>query len=237
MESNAIQSTSAAAYEQTQKVRDNQDELAPLILGGPGLVDEQAAVAQDDEGLRPEDVVSFNGEQAAPVSPVSAPEVGAEVAQDAGDIAIPVDGRGAAVALQEYLAQLQNNDPAAFANAAEALGVEDTATFAETVSQGSALSTFAQVDSNRVLFTDANFNEVSPDNLAGVANAQLVIKPAFEAPVDVEVEAPEVVLQNPNERLLDKIETPIIQDLAAQQNLQQTNPEQLQQTDGNVTLA
>jgi len=46
-----------------------------------------------------------------------------------------------------------------------------------------------------------------------------------------------VVLQNPNERLLDKIETPIIQDLAAQQNLQQTNPEQLQQTDGNVTLA
>lgn len=236
MESNAIQTTSVAAYEQTNKARENADALAPLILGGPGLVDKAAEQAPNDDGLRPEDVVEFNNTAPPAVSPVAAPEVGPAVAQDAQDIAIPVDGRGAAVALQEYLAQLQNNDPAAFASAAESLGVQDTEAFAETVSAGSALSTFAQVDSNRVLFADANFNEVSPENLAGVANAQLVIKPAFEAPVDVEVEAPEVVVQNPNERLLDRIETPIIQDLAAQQQLKQTNPEQLQQTDAAVTL-
>lgn len=236
MDSNAIQSTSAAAYEQTQKVRD-QNELSPLILGGPGLVDPNQRLAAEDDGLRPEDRVELNGAEVAPVSPVAAPEVGPAVAQDAEDIAIPVDGRGAAVALQEYLAQLQQNDPAAFERTAEALGVADVAAFAETVSAGSALGTFSQVDSNRVLFTDANFNEVSSENLAGVANAQLVIKPAFEAPVDVEVAAPEVILQNPNEKLLDKLETPIIQDLAAQQNLQQTNPQQLQQSDASVTLA
>lgn len=237
MESNAIQSTSAAAYEQTQKVRDNNDELSPLILGGPGLVDPNQRFAAEDDGLRPEDVVELQGAEAAPAALVSAPEVGPAVAQEAEDIAIPVDGRGAAVALQEYLAQLQQNDPAAFEQAAEALGVADVGAFSETVAAGSALGTFSQVDSNRVLFTDANFNEVASENLAGVANAQLVIKPSFEAPVDVEVVAPEVILQNPNEKLLDKIETPIIQDLAAQQNLQQTNPQQLQQSDASVTLA
>lgn len=236
MESNAIQTSSVAAYDQTNKARENTDALAPLILGGPGLVDKAAEQTSSDDGLRPEDVVTFDGAAPPPVSPVAAPEVGPAVAKDAQDITIPVDGRGAAVALQEYLTQLQNNNPADFASAAQALGVEDTAAFAETVSEGSALSTFAQVDSNRVLFTDANSNEISPENLAGVANAQLVIKPSFEAPVDVEVKAPEVVLQNPNERLLDRIETPIIQDLAAQQQIKQTNPEQLQQTDASVTL-
>lgn len=236
MESNAIQTTSVAAYEQTNKARENTDALAPLILGGPGLVDKSAEQAANDDGLRPEDVVSFNGAAPQPASPVSPPEVGPSVAQDAADIAIPVDGRGAAVALQEYLAQLQKNDPAAFESTSQALGVQDSAAFAETVSEGSALSTFAQVDSNRILFADANFNEVAPENLAGVANAQLVIKPAFEAPVDVEVKAPEVVLQNPNERLLDRIETPIIQDLATQQQIKQTNPEQLQQSDATATL-
>lgn len=236
MESNAIQTTSVAAYEQTNKARENADALAPLILGGPGLIDKNAEQVANDDGLRPEDVVEFNGPAAQVASLVSAPEVGPALVQDAADIAIPVDGRGAAVALQEYLSQLQQNDPAAFASAAQTLGVEDAAAFAETVAEGSALSTFAQVDSNRVLFADTNFNEISPDNLAGVANAQLVIKPAFEAPVDVEVKAPEVVLQNPNERLLDKIETPIIQDLAAQQQIKQTNPEQLQQSDAAATL-
>lgn len=236
MESNAIQNTSVAAYEQTNKARENNEALAPLILGGPGLIDKSAEQAPNDDGLRPEDVVTFDGELPQLNALVSAPEVGPAVAQDAADIAIPVDGRGAAVALQEYLSQLQTNDPAAFASAAQVLGVEDATGFAETVAEGSALSTFAQVDSSRVLFADANFNEISPDNLAGVANAQLVIKPAFEAPVDVEVKAPEVVLQNPNERLLDKIETPIIQDLATQQQIKQTNPEQLQQSDAAVTF-
>ncbi len=235
MESNSIQATSAAAYEQTQKVRDNAEELAPLILGGPGLVNEAQAPAQDD-GLRPEDVVELNGAEPAPVSPVQAPEVGAEVAQEAGDIAIPVDGRGAAVALQEYLSELRSQEDGSFENAAAALGVADVNSFAEAVDSGAALATFAQVDSNRVLFTDANSNEVSPDNLSAVANAQLVIKPNVEAAVDIEVEAPEVVLQNPNERLLDKIETPVIQDLATQQNLKQTNPAELQQNDASVTV-
>ena len=58
-----------------------------------------------------------------------------------------------------------------------------------------------------------------------------------EGPFDVALQSEEFfVVQNPNERLLDRIETPIIQDLAAQQQLKQTNPEQLQQTDAAVTL-
>lgn len=199
-----IQANASAGIEQTQRARETERQRVDKLAGGPGLVDEDLPqVQQDDEGLRPAD--SFErvaAEEAAKTAAVKPPVVGGVVPQDAEDVVLPVDGRGAAVALQEYLSGLlKQNQPQQFAATAQALGVSDVEAFERAVEQGHALNTFAAVDSHRLVFTDSNFNEVSAEQLSAVAKAQLVIKPSYEAPVDPEIEAPEINVLDPQRRL------------------------------------
>lgn len=187
MNDNRIDSThSTVAYDQTQNTREAERRRLDELMSGPGLIapDERFAPAEDD-GLRPED--SFEVTPAAPdqkiTAPVAAPEVGSKVVHQAEDVSLAIDGRGAAVALQEYLYELLNTGQSGeFKAAADALGVRDTESFAETVKQGFALQTFNQVDSSRLIFTDHNGNEVSSDNLAQIAKPQLLIQPSAAAP-------------------------------------------------------
>lgn len=232
---NRIQGPSA--YDQTQQARETSDRqrLDQLILGGPGLVEPQQRVANnDDDGLRPEDTFEVAGaEAAAQLNAVQPPPVGAPLAQAADDVVLPVDGRGAAVTLQVYLQDLQDKgETQQFKATAEALGVPDVEAFERAVEQGNALQTFSHVDASRISFADQNFNEVDPDNLAAVANAQLVIRPSFEAAVAPEVENPEITLLNVNERIRERQETPLNASPTEFQRSLQTEPQNLTQNDG-----
>lgn len=231
---------SVGAYEQTAKVRENSDQqnIDQLILARPGQVNPNQAVAEDDgEGLRPSDVFEASPAEKVPQAAVSAPPVGAAIAQNGDDVVVPIDGRGAAVALQEHLkGLLDGGNKAQFAATAQALGVTDLAEFERAVNQGAALQTFAQVDSSRLSFTDQNFNEVSPENLPAVARAQLVIQPSAAAPIAPEVEAPEAISINPNLKLQNDLKTPILENPVKQQDQIQTNPILAQQTDAAPSL-
>jgi len=229
MDNSRIQSNYDQAYQPVETDNPRLEQLAST----PGLIDPQSISAADDDGLRPEDVLSVDGVQALPpVLAVAPPEVGAPVARGAEDIVIPLDGRGAAVALQERLeGYLAQGNRAAFNDMSEALGVQNPEAFEAVVNAGSALQTFGQVDSNRVLFTDQNFNEIAPDTLSAVARAQMVIKPSYEAPIDPKAVAPEVVMMDPNRKVLDQLNTPLVQNAALMQDLIQRNPEQAQQSD------
>lgn len=232
---------SVGAYEQTAKVRENSDQqkIDQLILGGPNSVNTNTAVADnnDDDGLRPSDVFEASPVEQASQPPVIAPPVGAAIVQNGDDVVVPIDGRGAAVALQEHLkGLLDKGDKAQFAATAQALGVTDIAEFERAVEQGFALQTFGQVDSSRLTFTDQNFNEVSPEDLPAVARAQLVIQPSAAVPIDPEVEAPEAISINPNLKLQDNLETPILENPVKQQEQIQANPVLAQQTDAAPSL-
>ena len=202
VDSNRVAEANAtSAYNQTSKAREAQQNHVNQLLGGPGLVDPTAPFDEsEDEGLRPED--SFEIQKTNPLAApplVKAPDVGAPVAADADDIVIPMTSSSGAVTVQNYLdGLLKSNQKSQFEETAKALGVDDVDAFEGIVEQGNALNTFAQVDSNRVLFTDNNSNEVSPDQLPAVANAKLVIKPSFQVPVDPEVKDPIEVLLNPH---------------------------------------
>lgn len=237
MDDKCMQVNATSAYDQTSQVRDaERQKLDQLILGGPGLINPQDHVNKpSDDGLRPEDHFELSPTDApAPSSPLPPPPpAGKPVSKDAEDVALSVDGRGAAVALQEYLQGLikAHQDPQ-FEATAKALGVTDISAFKRAVEGGNALQSFAHVDSNRLVFTDQNFNEVEADQLSAVAKAQLVVKPSFEVPIDPRVTAPEVTLLDPNIHLQDRLETPIFQDPAEQLRLQQTQPQALHSSDG-----
>lgn len=209
---NRIQVNATSAYEQTSRTRENERTRLNQLLGGPGLIDPAERFDDsDDEGLRPEDNLELLGSQPVQAPPVvQPPQVGAAVPVDQNeDIVIPVTGRGGAVALQDYLkGLLDQGERQRFDAAAQALGVEDKADFEDAVQHGTPLAVFGQVDSNRVVFTDSNFNEVSADQLSAVAKAQLVIKPSYEVPIDPEVKTPEVVNLDPNLRQQKSQELP-----------------------------
>lgn len=203
IENNSVAETTAtSAYNQTSKAREAQQNRINQMLGGPGLVDPTESFDEsEDEGLRPED--SFEIQKSNPLAAtaplVKAPEVGAPIAADADDITIPMTSSSGAVTLQNYLTDLlQSNQKSKFAEAAKALGVSDVEAFERAVEQGHALNTFSHVDSNRIVFTDSNANEVSPEQLPAVANAKMVIKPSFQVPVDPEIKDPNEVLLNPH---------------------------------------
>lgn len=236
MDNNRIQSTANAAYDQTRVLEQERTRLDQL-MGGPGLIDpNQRFNDSGDDGLRPEDALEITGPAAAPPPLVAPPQVGAAVAQDAEDVVLPLDGRGAAVALQEYLQKLlQDNRQDDFEATAEALGVQNPSAFRQAVESGSALQSFSQVDSNRLVFTDSQFNEVDADNLSAVAKAQLVIKPSYEVPIDPEIEAPEVAILDATTRQQNSLQ-PLESNPAAQQQAQQAQPEQLLTNDARPVL-
>lgn len=178
------------------------DDLTALGPQAPGQVDGVHGSGHDDNAIRPQD--SFERQPPKPVAAplVKGPEVGARIAQAAEDVAIPVDGRGAAVALHEHLQQLHHaGQDDRFAATAKALGVNDVKAFKAAFERGDhALGTFSQVDSSRLRFVDGDFNEVDADLVSAVAKPQLLIKPSFAAPVDPAVEHPEVNFLDPNRR-------------------------------------
>lgn len=230
---NRIQSGSAYDKNYQLDTPDNDNPRLEQLASTPGLIDsaEQLGMAED-EGLRPEDVLEVGQTQPLPpVNNVAGPEVGPPIVRGAEDIVMPLAGRAPAVVLQEYLRDQLNSDRReAFDAAAEALGVADPAAFEDSVRNGSALSTFAQVDSDRIQFTDQNFNAVSSDQLSAVAKAQLVITGA-EVPIDPKVTAPEVVKVDPNRKVLDQLNTPLVQNAELMQDLLQRDPNQVQQAD------
>lgn len=238
MESNSIQANNAIAIDKAADAQ-RQQRLDQLILGGPGLIDPANSVnSPDDDGLRPEDRFERIDTDAAllakPAPQIQGPEVGAPVVRAEEDVTLPIDGRGAAVTIQNHFTALrEQNKPQQFAATAEALGVEDVEEFERLVERGNALQTFGAVDSNRLLFTDANFNEISADQVSSVAKAQLVIKPSYVVPVDPEVEAPEATIINPNLKLQDDLEVP--EDPAQQLLDKLTQPAQPVRADTVVT--
>ncbi|MGV3524948.1 MAG: hypothetical protein ACO1RX_12030 [Candidatus Sericytochromatia bacterium] len=236
MDNNRIQSSANAGYDQTRILEQERTRLDQL-MGGPGLIDPNQRFGDSaDDGLRPEDALEITGPAAAPPPLVAPPQVGPAVAQEAEDVVLPLDGRGAAVALQEYLQKLlQENRQEDFNATAEALGVQNPAAFRQAVESGSALQSFSQVDSNRLVFTDSQFNEVDADNLSAVAKAQLVIKPSYEVPVDPEIETPEVAILDPTIRQQNSLQ-PLESNPAAQQQAQQAQPEQLLTNDARPVL-
>lgn len=240
METNAIQANANSAVDQTTRARQQSEtqRLDQLILGGPGLIDPAQSVnAPDDDGLRPEDRFEPLNTDAAllakPAQAVKAPEVGAPVARAEEDFVVSLNGRGGAVALQNHLTDLlKSGQNQQFKATAEALGVEDTEEFQRLVERGVALQTFGAIDSNRVVFTDGNFNEISADQVSAVAKAQLVIKPSYAVPIDPEVEAPEVNLLDPNRRQQKDLDLP--EDPTEQLQDKLTQPHQVNET---VTIA
>lgn len=235
---NRIQSGSA--YDKTYQLDspDNDNPRLDQVASTPGLIDPSLQLnVSEDEGLRPEDVLEVGQTQPLPpVLNVAAPDVGPPITRGAEDIVMPLAGRAPAVVLQEYLREQLNSDRReAFDAAAEALGVADPAAFEDSVRNGTALSTFAQVDSDRIQFTDQNFNSVSIDQISAVAKAQLVITGA-EVPVDPKVTAPEVVKVDPNRKVLDQLNTPLVQNAELLQDLLQRDPSQVQQADSTPTV-
>ncbi|PKL76033.1 MAG: hypothetical protein CVV27_12345 [Candidatus Melainabacteria bacterium HGW-Melainabacteria-1] len=211
-----IQSNPSTGIDQVSRPRDvEREQLDQLILGGPALVNPvQSANKPEDDGLRPEDRFERIDTDAAlaamPVQSVKAPEVGAPVVRAEEDVVLPVDGRGPAVAIQDHLAALrQQGDNNQFAATAKALGVGDVNEFERLVERGDALQTFAAVDSNRLLFSDSNFNQINVDQISAVAKAQMVIKPSYEVPIDPEITAPEIALINPHQKLKESLELPV----------------------------
>lgn len=236
-----IQINKSATYNQASQAKEaERQKYDDLVLGGPGLINPAERVSEPaDDGLRPEDSFQLTPPEAAsPVASIPTVQAGPQIAQDVEDVVLAMDGRGAAVALQEYLqGLLKNQQGSQFEATAQALGVKDVGAFEESVGQGNALQTFSQIDSNRLMFTDQSFNELAAEQLPAVAKAQMVIKPSYEVPLDPEIRAPEIVLTNPNEKLMDRLETPIFQDPAEQMRVQQTNPQALSQNDGTAAFA
>ncbi|MEZ0373854.1 MAG: hypothetical protein ACAI44_32485 [Candidatus Sericytochromatia bacterium] len=207
------QNQQATQASQANHVREAQRskllEISKLIISGPGLVDDQLKPepGSHDNELRPEDNFERLGPLAVPPPPPQGPALGPPVPLDNEDLVLPVDGRGAAVAVQNHCDELlKNGDAERFAATAQALGVPNLKAFENAVEEGNALNTFKHVDSNRVVFTDANFKEVDPTQFSALAKAQLVIKPSFEVPVAPEVKTPEVVKIDPNLRLQKALE-------------------------------
>lgn len=226
----------SSAYSNDQKIFESQrkrvDELNALILNAPQQAeqDKQLHRSDDDNDLRPQDKFERQAPPVQPPPPVKAPEVGPPVPRTDDATVVPVDGRGAAVALQEYLDKLRSSgDQEAFARAAKALGVEDHEEFNETVAAGHALNTFAAIDSSRLTFVDKDFNEVSTEQLSAVAKAQLVVKPPYEVPVDPEIKNPEVDLLNPH--LRQHFKTDHVPDASEQLLKRQTEPATLKPVD------
>lgn len=157
------------------------EELTALGPQAPAAVDQakQAQAAEQSNEIHTHD--SFERQPFKPVQAplVQPPEVGARVAQGKGDVAIPVDGRGAAVALHEHLNQLhKQGEDDRFQATAQALGVQDVKAFKAAFERGDgALQTFGHVDAQRLSFTDQDSNEVSPDKVSAFPRAQLLIRP------------------------------------------------------------
>jgi len=117
-----------------------------------------------------------------------------------GEVAFPVDGRGAAVALQEKLQSLREQ-PEAFADLAKNLGVQDIESFSRAVERGDALETFALVDPNNIFLVDAHRREIHADSVSSFAHAELVIQPRT---------ASQETLRDPQEKMLERLENPIL---------------------------
>lgn len=209
-QSNGIQAIQS--YEQTTRARDaERRRLDQLAVGGllpaaqalPPAQDLQFDV-QDRFALSAKEPSSVNA--AAQVKP---PEAGQPLPLAPGEQVLPVDGRGAAVALQEKLQTLL--DTPEFEQMAQALGVQDISAFARVVERGDALETFALVDPSNIYLVDAQRREINADQLASFARAELVIRPGNRPEGR---QASEV-----DQRLQEQLENPVlarIQDPALQ---------------------
>jgi hypothetical protein len=189
------------AYDQTNKTRETERQrLDQLILAGPAPAqqvkdiqteqDQEATTATDRVELSKKDV-----QATAATNSVKTPDVGPSIPVQAGDISFPVDGRGAAVAVQERLSAELNTPQ--FEETAKALGVTDVESFERAVESGDALATFAMVDPTNIYLVDAHRNEIHAENLSSFANAELVIRPRSEA-------------LDPNHKLKERLENPIM---------------------------
>lgn len=230
----------AAAYEQTAQVRDDirNDQLDALILAGPDseLQTQNVQGPSEDEGLRPID--TFEKAQAPVPAQASQPAQAVNpVSVESGDYAFKVDGRGAAVALQENLQELLKEDQNAFAAAAQALGVSDLPEFQELVENGSSLAVFSAVDTDRLQLVNQNREPVDFDDLSSLVNAEVIVKPGNEVPQsegikDNPVESAPAPIDNINEQL----QTPVIIDPAENQRLKAVNPAGQQGQDAAATV-
>ncbi|MBT9547413.1 MAG: hypothetical protein IV090_18615 [Candidatus Sericytochromatia bacterium] len=197
---------SAQAYQQAQLVRDQerQNDISQLILAGPvpaQQIQNLPSAAEAAAESAPTDRVELTGKEppVAPAQGLKTPEVGQPLTVQAGDISFKVDGRGAAVALQERLAAEKNTPQ--FAETAQALGVSDVAAFERAVEKGDALETFALVDPSNIYLVDAQRREINAGDLSAFANAELVIRPrGSESPAQAD----------PAEKLLERLENPVL---------------------------
>lgn len=197
---------SAQAYHHNQLARelDQQRDLNKLILAGPAAA--QAAqnvptAAEEAAAVAPTDRVELTGKE-PPLPPsqgLPAPEVGEPLNVQAGDISFKVDGRGAAVALQERLAAERNTPQ--FEQTAQALGVTDFAAFERAVEKGDALETFALIDPSNIYLVDAQRREINADSLSAFANAELIIRPRGS-------ERPDQA--DPLEKMQERLENPVL---------------------------
>jgi len=199
------------------------EELIALGPQAPTTVDQarQAQATDQDNEIRAHDCFERQPPKQAHAPLVQPPEVGARVAQSKDDIAIPVDGRGAAVALHEHLDALHTaGQDDRFEAAAQALGVPDVKAFKAAFERGDdALKTFGHVDASRLSFTDKDSNEVSPDKVSAFPNAQLLIRPGAASRPDHKLS--EIAL-NPYLRQHDRQDHPA--DAAELQLRRQTEP-------------
>jgi hypothetical protein len=92
-----------------------------------------------------------------------------------GALTAPVDGRGLAVGLQEFLSSAVEKPD--FAQTATALGVQDTEAFAETVKMGNALATFNQIDAAKISLINAQGEPIASDQISANVGVKLVIPP------------------------------------------------------------
>lgn len=197
---------SAQAYQQTQQARENERDrnISQLILDGPvspQQVQNAPSAAEEAAESAPTDRIELSSKEppVAPGQAVQAPRVGEPLNVQAGDIAFKVDGRGAAVALQERLAAERNTPQ--FEETAQALGVSDVEAFERAVEKGDALETFALIDPTNIYLVDSQRREINADDLSAFANAELVIRPRAGA---------SSAQADPAEKLLERLENPVL---------------------------
>lgn len=186
---------------QTQRVREAERQRLEQV--GELLFAVQGVSTASSTDLAIEDRLSLGNQESAPstaVSGIQLPQAGQPLPVEPGEYVLPVDGRGAAVALQEKLQTLL--DTPEFEEMAQALGVQDISRFARAVERGDALETFALIDPSNIYLVDAQRREIHADQLASFARAALVIRPQNSSQV--------LETADPGQQLQQRLENPVL---------------------------